>query len=57
MAPNSSNITNTIFRYIDGVAISTRNECNVADWCKNQFLELASAPFDCEGTLTACPAQ
>jgi hypothetical protein len=57
MAPNSSNITNTIFRYIDGVAISTRGDCNVSDWCANEFTEVASGPFECEGTLTPCPAQ
>jgi hypothetical protein len=57
IAPNSSNITNTIFRYIDGVGISTRFECNVDDWCQNQFIEVASGPFECEGVLTACPAQ
>jgi len=55
--PNSSIITNTIFRYIDGVAISTRGECNVSAWCENQFLEVASGPFECETTLTPCPAQ
>jgi hypothetical protein len=57
IAPNSSNITNTIFRYIDGVGISTRFECNVDAWCQNQFIEVASGPFECEGVLTACPAQ
>lgn len=55
MAPNSSNITNTIFRYIDGVGISTRGECDLAAWCENQFVEVAQGPFLCEGTPTACP--
>jgi len=57
IAPNASNITNTIFRYIDGVGISTRFECPVADWCQNEFIEVADGPFDCEGTYTPCPAQ
>lgn len=57
IAPNSSNITNTIFRYISGVAISTRGDCNVSGWCANEFTEVASGPFECEGTLTPCPAQ
>jgi len=55
--PNSSNITNTIFRYIDGVGISTRGECKVSDWCSNEFTQVASGPFECEGSLTPCPAQ
>ena len=57
VAPNSSTITNSIFRHIDGVGISTRIACNVEDWCQNQFIEVASGPFDCEGVLTPCPAQ
>ncbi len=55
MAPNSANITNSIFRYIDGVGISTRGDCNVADWCQNEFIEVAGGPFLCESTPTACP--
>ena len=55
IAPNSSNVTNTIFRHIDGVGISTRDDCNVNDWCQNQFLDVALGPFECEGTFTPCP--
>ncbi|HKO94224.1 MAG TPA: hypothetical protein VJU61_23885, partial [Polyangiaceae bacterium] len=55
IAPNSSSITNTIFRYIDGVGISTRFDCNVSDWCQNQFVDVAMGPFLCETTYTACP--
>lgn len=55
MAPNSASVTNTIFRYIDGVGISTRGECNVAAWCDNQFVDVAQGPFLCESTFTACP--
>jgi len=29
----------------------------VSAWCENQFLEVASGPFECETTLTPCPAQ
>jgi hypothetical protein len=56
MAPNSSSITNTIFRYIDGVGISTRGECNLASWCQNQFIDVAEGPLLCETTYTPCPA-
>ncbi|MEO8182366.1 MAG: hypothetical protein ABI895_26315 [Deltaproteobacteria bacterium] len=55
VAPNSSNVTNTIFRYIDGVGISARDNCNVNDWCQNQFVEVALGPFECEGTFMPCP--
>jgi hypothetical protein len=54
IAPNNSSVTNTIFRHIDGVGISTRFECPVSDWCQNEYLEVSEAPFLCESTPTTC---
>ena len=57
VVPNSASITNTIFRQIDGVAVSTRGDCNVDAWCQNQFSDVAGGAFECESTPTPCPAQ